>query len=493
VRRSFTIAVMLCIALAGSAQAQSNGGKTLVDLEAQAKAKKKSQAQGASQTTTKSTSTATSKTAAKSTTRRPVAKKTTAPAPMPADASATTADQGAATTAAPSAAAAGQAAAPAQTPAPDAKGPRIYKPGDNIPDEWKFKKEKPAEKPAETTKPATEGAEAPMAAAPAASAPAAAAVVPPTTTESSAAPASAPAAAAPAAAPATTAPTASAPTAAGQTQQPKPQPAQPKPTPTKPAPTRPATKPASSNAQQWRDRGYISGNAGWQASSSTFSDAKTLPVRTGDIEPRHMTSNYDVKAGPMFDIGAGIRLWKNLGVAVAVTRYSASKDIAIDATVPHPFLFNRDRALSGTTSGTREELAVHVDGVWVVPGKKLQVAIFGGPTFFNAKQTIVSDFNYTDTYPYDDLPRYDSAVSAEESKSVTGFNVGADVGYFFTDVFGVGGVVRFGRGTLKSSIGDLDLGGPMLSGGIRIRLRQGTKAKPPAKTPPPPKPASKKK
>jgi hypothetical protein len=472
VRRSFTIAVMLCIAIAGGAQAQqSSGGKTLVDLEAQAKAKK---ARTTNPTTTKSTTT--SKTAAKSTARKPVARKTTsAPAPAataPADANAAAPQQG--------------AAAPAQAAPPDPNGPKIYKAGD-IPDEWKFKKEKPAPKPAET-KPATEGAEAPMAAAPAAVAPASAA--PASAAPASAGPAStAPAAAAPAAA----APAAAAPAATAQSQPRQPQPAKPG---TATPPARPAAKPPTkSNAQQWRDRGYISGNFGWQASSSTFSDARTLNVQTGDVEPRHLASNYDVKAGPMFDIGGGFRLWKNLGVAVAVTRYSVSKDIEIDATLPHPFLFNHDRALSGTTSGTREELAVHVDAVWVVPTKKMQIAIFGGPTFFNAKQTIVSDFTSTDTYPYDDPPRFDSAVSAEESKSVTGFNVGADVGYFFTDIFGVGGVVRFGRGTLKSSIGDLDIGGPQLSGGIRIRLRQGKgTSKPPAKTPPPPaKPPTNKK
>jgi hypothetical protein len=480
VRRSFTIAVMLCIALAGGAQAQSNGGSkkpTLTDLEAQSKAKKKTPA---------------AKTTAKSTTRKPAATKKAGPAEpttaAPEDASAAAAPaQGSATA---------PAAAPAAAAPADAVGPRIYKAGD-IPDDWKFKKEKPAPKPAETptsTKPVTEGAEAPMAAAPAA-----AAAVQPTTSESSAA---APTAAAPAApAPAAPAPTAAAPTAAvaapaaAQSQPAKPQPAPAKPAPVKPAPA-PAKKPAGSNAQQWRDRGYISGNFGWQASSTSFSDTRTLPVVTGDVEPRHLTSNYEVKAGPMFDIGAGFRLWKSLGVAVAVTRFSVSNDVAVSGTVPSPIFFNRDRALSGTAPGTREELAVHVDAVWVVvPNKKLQIAIFGGPTFFNAKQTIVSDFNYTDTYPYDNPPVFDSAVSSEESKSVTGFNVGADVGYFFNQTFGVGGVIRFGRGTLKSSIGDLDVGGPQVSGGIRIRLPQGKAApKPPAKTPPPPaKPANKKK
>jgi hypothetical protein len=229
---------------------------------------------------------------------------------------------------------------------------------------------------------------------------------------------------------------------------------------------------------------------GWQATSTTFSDSRSLATLTGDSEQRQMTSKYEVKAGPMFDIGAGIRLVKNLGVGVAVTRFSVSNDVAIDATVPHPFFFNTPRALTGTTPGTREELAIHVDAVYVIPGKKLQVAIFGGPTFFNAKQTVVSDFTYNDVYPYDTPPTFTGATSAEESKSVTGFNVGADIGYYFTNVFGVGGVIRFSRGTLASSIGDLDLGGPQVSAGVRIRFRSSPasqKAPSSPKKPTPPK------
>jgi hypothetical protein len=231
---------------------------------------------------------------------------------------------------------------------------------------------------------------------------------------------------------------------------------------------------------------------GWQATSTTFSDSRSLATVTGDPEQRQMTSKYEVKAGPMFDIGAGFRLVKNLGVAVSVTRFSVSSDIAIDATVPHPFFFNTQRALSGATPGTREELAIHLDAVYVIPGKKLQVAIFGGPTFFNAKQTVVSDFAYNDVYPYDAPPTFTSATSTQESKSVTGFNAGADIGYYFTNVFGVGGVIRFSRGTFASSIGDLDLGGPQVSAGVRIRFRSSpSSAKKPA--PAPAKPAAPKK
>ena len=65
----------------------------------------------------------------------------------------------------------------------------------------------------------------------------------------------------------------------------------------------------------------------------------------------------------------------------------------ISGTVPHPFFFNRARAISGVTSGARQEMAVHVDAMWVVPIRpKMTLAVFGGPSFYNVKQTVVSDY-----------------------------------------------------------------------------------------------------
>jgi hypothetical protein len=373
-----------------------------------------------------------------------------------------------------------QQQAPPASGDPDDK--KIYKAGD-IPDSWKFKQEK--DKDAKKAPAPASTASAPAAAAPAAAAPASAA------TASAPAAAAAPAAA-PAPAPTTTAPApAAAPAPApapaandGTAPSPEPAPAAKATKQTKKPATARTKKPASTSSQNsWQDRGYISGNFGWQTASATFSDTKTIAMADGDPESRHLTANYQVKAGPTFDIGAGFRVWKSLAIGVAVSRASSSNDIAITGDVPHPFYFNTPRAVSGSAPGTREELGIHIDAAWVIPvNKKIQLAVFGGPSFINAKQTVVNDFTWNEAYPYD-TATFASAVTNDESKTVTGFNIGADVGYFFNDTFGVGGIIRFSRGTLKSSIGDLDVGGPELAGGIRIRLRDhaSSSPKPPAK------------
>lgn len=227
-------------------------------------------------------------------------------------------------------------------------------------------------------------------------------------------------------------------------------------------------------ASGWTDRAFISGNVGWQLSSKTFSDTRTL-LDTGQVDPerRKFTASYETESGTTFDVGGAVRVWRSLGAGVAVTRYAKTNDIAIEGTVPHPFFFNRDRAVSGTADGTRNEVAVHVDAVWVVPvNPRMQVAVFGGPTFFNVKQTVVNDFSFTQQYPYDEAT-FSGARVTEESGSVTGFNAGADVAYYFTEVIGVGGIIRFSRGSFESGAGKIDVGGPEVGVGVRIRLPRG--------------------
>lgn len=236
----------------------------------------------------------------------------------------------------------------------------------------------------------------------------------------------------------------------------------------------------------WSDRALISLNAGWQTASFDLRDTRNFdPAIPGDREQRTMAADYSVKSGVSLDLGAGVRVWRGLAAGASVTRFKDSRDVPVTGTVPHPFFFNRARAINGVVSGAREEMAVHVDAMWVVPiRRKMTLALFGGPSFYSVKQTIVSDYNFSQSYPYDEVT-LTGVVSTDESTSVTGINVGADVGYFFTDTIGVGGVIRFGRASIDTSIGSLDVGGPEFGVGLRIRIPQ-SRPRGRAVTPPPP-------
>lgn len=229
-----------------------------------------------------------------------------------------------------------------------------------------------------------------------------------------------------------------------------------------------ATGPSARPAPAPRlDRGMISVNATYQAASATFSDEQTFPLYQ---ETASYTSHYEVKSNVAFDAGGAVRLWRNLGVAVAVSRFEDSRDITIDGTLPHPFFFQRERPINGTAPGTREELATHVDAAYFLTvSPKISIVAFGGASMFNVKQSVVTELKYTETFPYDTVAFAPPTVTVEKETKV-GFNVGVDVGFYFTKNIGVGGIVRFARATIPFSVGDLDVGGASAGGGVRVRF-----------------------
>ena len=235
------------------------------------------------------------------------------------------------------------------------------------------------------------------------------------------------------------------------------------------AQTRPAPRPARPPS----DRIFISVNGAYQVASKDFGDSVTF---VENAENGRFSTQYDVTSGPAFNVSAAAAVWRNLGVGVGVSRFSHSTPTALTATVPHPFFFNRARDVSGTVSGlTREELAVHVQARAMVPMRnRFQVMVFGGPSFFQVKQDIVNDLEITDAYPYD-VATFSRAVSNTSSESKVGFNVGADVGYFFTRQLGVGFTLQYAGTTLEvPSPGggtiDVKAGGVQAGGGLRLRF-----------------------
>jgi hypothetical protein len=215
------------------------------------------------------------------------------------------------------------------------------------------------------------------------------------------------------------------------------------------------------------DRAIISVNASYLTASHSFDDTRTFDAFA---EQGSFTTDYAVEARVGVDAGGFVRVWRNLAAGVAFTSYTDDRDLAIEGSVPHRLLFNHPRAIAGTAPGTREETAVHLQVAYVVPvGKKMQVVAFGGPSFFTVKQSVVTGITYTDSYPYDEAAFSGADVDTEDEKK-TGFNVGVDIGYYFTRNLGVGGVIRFSQTSVPFSLGDVDAGGAMVGGGLRLRF-----------------------
>jgi hypothetical protein len=219
--------------------------------------------------------------------------------------------------------------------------------------------------------------------------------------------------------------------------------------------------------------GFIVVNGGYQLTTNDFADGAT---RRQYAEDGHIDTNYTVKAGPAFDVAGGARVWKYLGVGVGVSRFSTSTPATLIGTVPHPFFFNQPRSISGSVGGLkREELAVHVQGRAIVDaGQRLAVMVFGGPSFFQVKQSVVTDLTVAESYPYD-AATFQSAVTTQSKASKIGVNAGGDVAFFFTRQVGVGVTAQF-AGTNVSIVGvggakhDVKVGGGTVGGGLRLRF-----------------------
>lgn len=224
-------------------------------------------------------------------------------------------------------------------------------------------------------------------------------------------------------------------------------------------------------AQEWR--GFISANGGYQTTAREFVDNVTF---TAYAEQGEFDVRYHTPAAPLVDISGGARIWRNLGVGAGVSAFRKANAANVTARVPHPFFFNRRREASGDTGSlTREELAVHVQALWMVPvTDKIDVALFAGPSYFQVQQPFVDSLRYEETYPYD-TTAVTGVNTTVQKKNNVGFNAGVDVSYMLTRMVGIGGMVRYSRATVKFTSADneelgVEVGGPQAGVGVRVRF-----------------------
>ena len=238
--------------------------------------------------------------------------------------------------------------------------------------------------------------------------------------------------------------------------------------PARPAATRPRPRVEPAH------RVFISLNGGWQSSSLTFKDTGSKPVFQENVT---WTVDYEVKGGPILDVSGGVRVWRNLFASTTYTRFSDSSVAAVTGLVPHPFFFNQPRSIGGDSSSLSHlEQGLHMSAAWIVPGRHLEVAVFGGPSLFFVRRDLVSDIQYSEQgYPYD-VAVYNGTLVTSVKDTVFGGHVGVDVAWYFSRSVGVGGVVRFSRGKaeLPNAAGSgtlpLNVGGFQVAAGLRLRL-----------------------
>jgi len=258
-----------------------------------------------------------------------------------------------------------------------------------------------------------------------------------------------------------------------------------------PATPQSAAKKPTASPNRWTDRAYLVLNGVYQSGTPAFSEAFSY---TEYVEKTTITTEYPTKKGPAFDGGGAVRIWRNLAVGVNVSVAKRSTDGSVSGAIPHPFFFNTARPISGTAAIKRSENAVHVQALWVIPaGRRLLIALGGGPSFFSIKQSLVQSVTFSQSYPYD-TATFAAASVTQPSASAVGFGGSVDVGYYFTRNVGFGGMVRYARATVPLPTHDstlsVDAGGFEAGLGLRVRLPQGKPKKAPAKPPVPARPVT---
>jgi hypothetical protein len=233
---------------------------------------------------------------------------------------------------------------------------------------------------------------------------------------------------------------------------------------------------ASAQTAPWSDRGYV--NVGWgvESGSSSITDSRTSSIYE---ETATITSSSTFTSGSLFDVGVGVRIWKNLTVGAAYHQEQNDADGTLTGSIPSPVFFNRPRTLNETVENLdRKEQATHLVFGWVMPfGSKFDVILSGGPSFFRLTQDAVSNVRIGEQGG-----AFTSVIAeptiTERSKSVTGYNAGVDATYIVWQNdsirLGAGGFVRFTQASTEvemlNTSQPTDVGGVQFGFGARIRF-----------------------
>ena len=145
--------------------------------------------------------------------------------------------------------------------------------------------------------------------------------------------------------------------------------------------------------------------------------------------------------------------------------------------MPHPTLFGQPRFVSVDTPLNHSEWALHLDALYVVPiSPRLDLTVFGGPSFVSVTQDLVTNIQIGESSPTFATVDIAKVGTVTETERALGFSVGGDVTYFLTRLIGVGATMRYvsaavdfpvaGGGTARD-----DAGGLQIAFGARIRMR----------------------
>jgi hypothetical protein len=231
-----------------------------------------------------------------------------------------------------------------------------------------------------------------------------------------------------------------------------------------------APRPALAQSRAWTERFWFSASGGVQPTASSFSDSFDVPLY---VENEHVKVDYPVKSGAVIAASGGYRVWKHLAIGLGVTRYHSRASATVSAELPHPFFDNQFRHVEGSAGTTRSEVGTHLLIGWMMPlTDKVRILLTAGPSVFSAGHTLVTDVQFSETFPYD-TATFTGATTRNATATAAGFNAGADLFWMFSHSLGAGGLVQITRARVREDAGNsrtisVDAGGVQVGVGIRF-------------------------
>jgi hypothetical protein len=246
-----------------------------------------------------------------------------------------------------------------------------------------------------------------------------------------------------------------------------------------------AEEPNGDFGKKWEGRIAVNVNGGLQTLSPSFAYQHVDHFRYGEMSGTLSTPGAD---GRVIDVTAAVRLFRNLGIGLTYAKYRADQLAELTGTIEVG-----SRELTDAIQVRdlqRTENTVHIQAIYMIPfTARVQLGVYGGPSYFDSGQDVINNFSLGSygegLYTYYPVPGFFQTDSA----SAWGYNVGADLNYYFTRNIGVGFNARYSAATTDypnpidqheiahgireesdQQMVPLDMGGLQLVGGVRFRF-----------------------
>jgi hypothetical protein len=236
-----------------------------------------------------------------------------------------------------------------------------------------------------------------------------------------------------------------------------------------------AVTPAEAQTGGWEDRAFLDVDLAIQTTARPFADVLTPLIYT---QPARIVTTHPVAGGAvLLDVAGGVRLRWSLGVGLGYTKFALTEVAGVAARIPAPVPSNAARSATATAEVTRADTAFHILAVWLIPiTDHIDVAFSGGPSLISVKQDRVSEVTIAEDSPTLATVAISKVGLVSHEDRVLGMHGGVDVTYFLTPMVGVGGAVRFVRGSSQAGAGQdggapIDVGGLQIGVGVRFRMR----------------------